>query len=196
MGGLNADNPDSFAFVALVDIPVDEEIKFTDNGWIASTMSFRSSEGVLTWTGGASKGTVVPATNIAGGGFTATGSFAFSASGDQLIAYQGDELLPTFLYALNLEGNPGQWQNEATSARNSALPGEDLDAMTAPACNEIDNIAYAGTTSGTKAELLAAISDCSNWEGSNSLRQTFLSSFTVVSANCCVYCRSLAFGVR
>ncbi|NER05603.1 MAG: hypothetical protein F6K17_24955, partial [Okeania sp. SIO3C4] len=40
----NADNPDNFKFVALVNIPGSEEIKFTDNGW-KSDNTFRTGEG-------------------------------------------------------------------------------------------------------------------------------------------------------
>jgi len=48
--GMNADNPDEFTFVALVDIAAGEEIRFTDNGWLSSTTpeSFRAGEGYLT----------------------------------------------------------------------------------------------------------------------------------------------------
>ena len=31
-----SDTPDRYSFVALVDIPPSEEIKFTDNGWLAA----------------------------------------------------------------------------------------------------------------------------------------------------------------
>ncbi|MGK7943146.1 MAG: ExeM/NucH family extracellular endonuclease, partial [Microcystaceae cyanobacterium] len=48
------------------------------------------------------------------------------------------------------------------------------------ALDEIDNAVYTGITTGTKADLLAAISDNSNWSGSNSNRQTMpTDSFTV-----------------
>ena len=40
-----------------------------------------------------------------------------------------------------------------------------INGQTAIALNEIDNAVYSGTTSGTKAELLAEISDRTNWTG-------------------------------
>jgi len=45
----NADTPDQFAFVALVDIPEAESINFTDKGWNAAG-SFYLGEGTITWT--------------------------------------------------------------------------------------------------------------------------------------------------
>ncbi|MDJ0598376.1 MAG: hypothetical protein QNJ37_06005 [Crocosphaera sp.] len=75
-------------------------------------------------------------------------------------------------YALNSEGNPGVWQSDSTSSNTSALPTGLVNGETAVALDEIDNAIYTGTTSGTKEELLAAISDKSNWSGNNSTRQT------------------------
>ncbi|NET15688.1 MAG: hypothetical protein F6K08_24090, partial [Okeania sp. SIO1H6] len=57
-----------------------------------------------------------------------------------------------------------------------------VNGETAVAINEFDNAIYTGITSGTQAELLAAISDSSNWFGSNSTRQTMPTNpFTVIS---------------
>ncbi|MGK7890938.1 MAG: endonuclease/exonuclease/phosphatase family protein, partial [Leptolyngbyaceae cyanobacterium] len=162
--GFNYDNPDEFAFVPLVDLSAGTEINFTDNGWQAAG-SFRATEGTFTWTAPTpiAAGTVINPT---------ISSILFSASGDQIIAYQGDASNPTFIYALNSEGNPGVWQSDSTSSNTSALPTGLVNGETAVALDEIDNAIYTGITSGSKAELLAAISDQSNWSGSNSTRQT------------------------
>ena len=45
----NADGSDDFAFVALVDIPANESIYFTDNEWNGSALN-DLNEGELTWT--------------------------------------------------------------------------------------------------------------------------------------------------
>ncbi len=162
--GFNFDNPDEFAFLPLVDITADTEITFTDNGWKADG-TFRATEGTFTWTADTdiTAGTLINPT---------VSSVLFSASGDQIIAYQGDESNPSFIYALNSEGNPGVWQSDATSSNTSALPTGLVNGETAVALNEIDNAVYTGITTGTRAELLAAISDNSNWSGNNSSRQT------------------------
>lgn len=173
--GFNFDNPDEFAFVPFVDILAGTPINFTDNGWQASG-TFRDTEGTFTWTA---------ATDIAAGTVInpSLSSVLFSASGDQILAYQGSETDPTFIYALNSEGNPGTWQPNATSSNTSALPSGLINGETAIALDEIDNAIYAGMTSGTQSELLAAISDQSNWTGSNSTRQTIpTDSFTVTDA--------------
>ena len=162
--GFNFDNPDEFAFTPLVDIGAGTEINFTDNGWQAAG-TFRATEGTFTWTAPTdiAAGTIINPT---------ISSILFSASGDQIIAYQGTDTNPTFIYALNSEGNPGVWQSDSTSSNTSALPTGLVNGETAVALNEIDNAIYTGITSGTQAELLAAIGDNSNWSGSNSPRQT------------------------
>jgi len=168
--GFNFDNPDELAFVPLIDIGSGTEIKFTDNGW-QSSGSFRSNEGTFTWTA---------STDIAAGTVInpSVSSIAFSASGDQILAYQGSDSNPTFIYALNSEGS--DWQSDATSSNTSALPTGLTNGTSAIALSEIDNATYTGITSGTQAELLAAIGDTANWSGSDSSRQTLPSgSFTV-----------------
>ncbi len=175
--GLNTDNPDEFAFVLLANVSTGEEINFTDNGWLASG-SFRGGEGSTTWTAPADlcAGTVISPD---------VGTMLFSASGDQILAYQGLSTSPTLVYALNDEG-AGVWQADATSSNTSALPTGLTNGTTAVALNEIDNAIYTGITSGTRAALLAAISDNSNWSGSNSARQTMPSGpFTVTDAAPC-----------
>ncbi len=167
----NADNTDNFSFVALVDIPASEEIKFTDNGWKADD-TWRTGEGVLTWTapaGGVSKGTVVA---------VAASPLALSASGDQVIAYQGTD---TMIAALNNQGS-ATWQKDTTDTNDSALPQGLTNGTNAVALTEVDNAVYTGTTTGDKATLLAAINNPSNWTGDNATNQTFTGIFTVATA--------------
>lgn len=168
----NTDDPDSAKFVALADLAEGEVINFTDGGWYASG-SFRTSEGTATYTvgtGGLSAGTVVS---------ISVGSMQFSTSGDQILAYQGSASSPTMIYALNGEGSG--WQSDCTSSNTSALPAGLVDGETAIALPEYDNYVYNGITTGTKSELLAAISDTSNWVSSNTTRQTYSGGdFTVI----------------
>lgn len=175
--GYNFDNPDEFAFVALTNIGAGAQIKFTDNGWKAIG-EFRDTEGTYTWTTstGVDAGEVITLTN--------PGLF-FSTSGDQILAYQGDDSAPNFLYALHSNG--GTWQSDATSSTTSAIPTGLVDGVTAVSIPEIDNARYNGGTSGDAASLLASISDDSNWGGSNSTRQTMPAGpFDVQGVDACV----------
>lgn len=175
--GINTDDPDEFAFVLLVNVTSGTQIKFTDNGWLA-TNSFRTGEGTVTWTAPSDlcAGTVIN---------TSVGTMSFSASGDQILAYEGLDSSPTFIYALNDEG-AGVWQADATSSNTSALPTGLTNGTTAVALNELDNYVYTGTTSGTKAALLSAISNNANWAGSDAIRQTMPAGpFTVTDAPAC-----------
>ena len=182
---MNSDTNKTFQFVALVDIPAGEVIKFTDNGWTAAG-AFRTGEGVITWTapaGGVAKGTVVgintttSTPTATAGTATESGDVNFSTSGDQLLAYQGADATPTFLFAVNNEATG--WQADATSSNTSALPTGLTNGVNAVAISEIDNTAYAGVTSGTEAELLAAIADAANWARDDANNLTGPASFTV-----------------
>ena len=174
--GFNYDDPDEFAFVLLVNITSGAEIKFTDNGWRATGV-FRTGEGFLTWTAPSDlcAGTIVKPT---------PSPMLFSTSGDQILAYQGADSSPIFIYALNSEGTG--WQADATSSNTSALPTGLTNGVTAVAIDEIDNGVYTGTTTGTRAALLALISDKANWTVSDTVRQTMPAGpFVVTDAPAC-----------
>ena len=161
--GFNFDDPDELAFVALADVPAGTEITFTDNGWLAAG-AFRTGEGTFTYTFPANlgAGTVVSLTGL--------GNIAFAAAGDQILIYQGTPDSPTFVYALNSEGST--WQADATNTNTSALPAGLTDGQTAVAIPEVDNAVYVGPTTGTRAALLAAISNPANWSGNDGARLT------------------------
>ncbi|MFQ5570516.1 MAG: endonuclease [Rhodothermales bacterium] len=162
--GMNSDNPEAFAFVTLVDIPAGTEIKFTDNGWLAAG-GFRGGEQTHTYTASTdlAAGTVVTIT---------TDVPDFSNAGDQLLAYQGADDAPSFIYALNNKGG-GLWQADATSSSTSALPPGLTDGVTAVALVEANNVVYSGTMRGSRAELLQGIGDRENWTRDNNAPQTF-----------------------
>lgn len=162
----NSDDPDKIAFVALVDISSGTEIKFTDNGW-KSDDTWRTGEGTYIWTSpGVSCGDVIS--------ITLSGT-ALSTSGDQIIAYQNTS---DFIYAVNADG-AATWQADATSSNTSDIPTGLVNGMTAVALTEYDNAMYAGTTTGTKADILAAISDYTNWTYDNTNQLTFSGTFSI-----------------
>jgi hypothetical protein len=177
-----ADSSDSFSFVTWVGLSPGTTIKFTDNGW--SNTVFRVNEGGVTWsnnTGGTiSPGTVIIVTNMDTttiftdlGSATRFGSPDFSASGDQLFAYQGADSSPTFLFALV---NKTGWDPlPITSSNNSTKPAALTDFETALllgtngwaglANTTPDNSQYIGPRTGlTVTQYKAAIADPSNWE--------------------------------
>jgi len=176
--GTNFDNPDEFAFVVLVDIEAGTIINFTDNG-VKSDGTFRTGEGTITWTSPASTvsaGTIVDINNNSGWstdlGSVSGGGPSLSSKGDQIIAYQGDESSPTFIYALNNDGH-AVWQTDATSSNTSALPPGLTNGYTAVALEEVDNAVYnESVTSGSQSDLLTAISNKDNWNGDNANRLT------------------------
>ena len=176
--GYNADNPDEIAFVALNTIDAGTQIHFTDNGW-KSDGTFRTGEGTFTWTAAI---TISPGTIVA----PAVAGIALSASGDQVLVYQGAANTPTFIYALNNE-DAGVWQADATSSNTSALPNGLANGSTAFALDEIDNAVFNG--SGPFANCTAlriAAATQSNWSGSDAIRQTMPSgSYSITDTSDC-----------
>ena len=175
--GFNFDTPDDFSFVFLTDVLAGTEIQFTDKGVLSNGL-LRGSEDIYTWRSerdySAGEVVVIPESES---------DVTLSASGDQIIAFQGSSSNPTYLYGLNSEGNTG-WQADATNTATSALPTGLVNGQTAIALNEIDNAIYTGTTIGSRTELLAALSNPSNWSGSNSTRQPLSTkSFTLTTGN-------------
>ncbi|MEM7673697.1 MAG: hypothetical protein AAF212_10180 [Verrucomicrobiota bacterium] len=163
--GVNSDNPDTLAFVVFTDVEANTTVNFTDNGW-ENSGSFRGGEGVFTYEfqSAASAGTIFSMN---------TTGMALAASGDQILAYQGDFDTPSFIYGLHTYGNV--WDSDATNTNESALPTGLIDGTTAvaigsgPAGSEVDNGVFDTSVliSGTVEEWLTAIGDSSNWTTSN-----------------------------
>jgi hypothetical protein len=167
----NADgSPEVIQFLALKSMETGTTIKFTDNGW-RNDNTFRLNEGIDIWTA---------TTNISCGDiitFTLT-NISLATNGDQLLAYQGLDTSPTFLFAINNQG-AAVWQTTANNGNNSALPSGLTNGINAIAITEIDNAKYdSSTLAGTKAAILTAICTNANWSGSNTVTQTFGDTFT------------------
>ena len=169
--GINCDDPDDFAFLMLKDITTGTIINFTDDGWFAAG-GFRNTEGIIAYTssGPVAAGNVITYSTSSSNFTTVSGSFFFAASGDQLIAFQGDVSSPTLIFAVNDDG-AATWQADATSSNNSALPTGLTNGETAVALTERDNVKYNGSTSfSSPSNALAAIANNSNWTGDDATR--------------------------
>ena len=170
--GYEGDSPDWFSIVLLTDIPEGTLVYFTDNGF-NNLGALNTTEGTIAWTapsGGLAAGSVV---NFSGdtwsvdqGSLSTTGSFNLATGGDQIIVYQGSSSSPSFIYAIS--NMP--WVTSGTINSNTTyLPNGLVDGKTAFAfSNEYDNGYYSVIPFvGTPDELLASISDESNWTLSN-----------------------------
>lgn len=198
--GLKADATKEFRFVPLVDLEMGTEIYFTDSGWISTTSSFRASEGAVKYTApnAITKGTSIAfmgtAADIASNsGFSdansaelGTNGINFSTSGDQILIFQGSGAAPTFIFAA--QSTSTNWVTDATSSNNSAVPNGLTDGVNAVAYGagptdgaEFDNVWYTGTTSGTRAQILAAVANSANWAGNNSSYSATTGNFTLGS---------------
>ena len=180
--GLNTDATKSMIFVALIDIPANTTISFTDNGWNAATESWRAKEGTISWshTQSISKGTCITINNLnlatistTTGTVSRSGNFDPSASGDQILAYEGTTAptsndASTWLYGFSIEN--WSWNNNSnTSDLPTALIGASVGLTNS--ATEVDNGYFANgdtaqsevSVSGTKSQLLALFTDSSKY---------------------------------
>ncbi len=192
--GFNGDNPDEFSFLLLTDIESGTEIRFTDNGW-TSAGAFRANEGteVATFNVPVNCGIEIfadlsnnqllvgpaPVGSIVNSGNT----IAFSTSGDQLLAYQGTDASPTFIAAVQFNGN--SFDADATSSNTTALPTGLTVGENAVAVGNVDNGVYdcSNTVSGTVSEIRTALNTAANWTTSSS-RLTVPSGCTYSLSDC------------
>ena len=180
--GYSVDAPNSFALLALADIPGGETVFITDRGW-RSDNSFVSSGGdsTITWTtpaGGITAGTIIDSSEF-------PSSLVLSTLGDQILIYQ-ETPATTFISAFSNDNsgpNTHNWLDSLTSdsSLQSALPA----GTTAVSTNggpgnafglraEVQNAYYSGPTgTADKDTWISRINTVANWTTSNSAPYDF-----------------------
>jgi predicted extracellular nuclease len=175
IAGFNTTNPDAIRFLILTDIAAGTSFSVTDNGW-QSSGSFRPGEGVLTYVAPTDlpAGTVLTWVNGSSSnspGFSSNNpsNFALNATGDSLIIYTGTLASPTLIYALNSSAAWGNATSASTSAEPTAANGGTLETgLTTVAVLAANGYYSGGPTTGTKEQLLNALSNPANWTTSGS----------------------------
>jgi len=179
----DADATEGFDVVPLVDLDAGTVITFTDNGWTNGT--WRTNEGSVVYRapGAVSAGTVLSYRSTDANGFVKSGNFDLSASGDNILAYQGSSGSPQFLCGVGWAATTPWIESGAVSANNSMIPsGLSTGAYTIVACGSLDNYQYlaANGTTGSKSALLALVGNPANWIGSDSnVYAKFVPDFTI-----------------
>lgn len=164
-----SDDPNEFAFVLLKDIPIGTQIKFTNNGWDQNSTSFRTSEETLIWEADANyyAGLEVKISGVSPTVGTVTGDeLTLSTDGDQIFAYQGTSINPTFIAGIHTHGG---WDSDNNNQQNSMRPTQLLTTPPSSfAIAHVDNLAYnRGVLTGTVAEILTDINSSGNWDSHN-----------------------------
>jgi len=165
--------PHAIKFLALRSMESGTTINFTDNGWTGSAL--KTNEDTDTWTasGNIKAGDIID--------FTLS-TITLGSGGDQILAYQGAALSPTFIFALNNQGG-FVWQAGSTNKRDSALPTGLTNGINAVALDEKDNYRFKAPSAterkGKRSLILSNICNYLNWNGSNSNEKIF--SQTIVS---------------
>ena len=172
--GMNSNDPDMVALVALRSLPGELSIYMTDNAWTGT--KFRSNEGTLKLTfdaSGLASGTVFgygPGLLHGDDWVSVGGRFAIAEAGDTIILYTKDD--NEQIRHLSAFSNVGGW-NEAGLAEieyrtdESALPVS-LTSVGAISLPHQDNYAYIGPVQGDMGDIQHALQDQDNWNGSNS----------------------------
>ncbi len=184
---VNADGAKNFDVLFLRDIEAGTVIHFTDNAWMNEQQAFRDSEGVLTFTATSAiaAGTVVSCPSKDGGnGFVESGNFNPAGSGDNIIAYQGSDSDPFFLFGVGWARGASVWEYSTVSAsyRSDIPPGLSSDRYTITALGTSDNYRYRFEVldSGYWSDVLSSIGNKSNYEAKNTDGFTGISeSFTI-----------------
>ncbi|MEL7122896.1 MAG: hypothetical protein AAFO07_25840, partial [Bacteroidota bacterium] len=174
---VQTDGTKGFNFVFLADIGAGTEVFFTDKGVDMNGDLDATNEGVVKYTAPSDlpAGTVIQFTGISGDFTEEETGFNLMGTGDQVIAFQGTVASPTYLFAIQTNSN--QFQATLTPQGTSTLPPGLTEGTTALAVgagsgdgDEVDNADYdEPLTTGTKAELLAAIGNDDNWTGSDQI---------------------------
>jgi hypothetical protein len=169
--GINTDNPDAFALVALEGIATGSVLYVTDKGYDGS--AFRDSEGVLAFTVSAE----IPAgstwfyedggsmTNSFGVWSASEGSFSLSASGDQLFVFIHSVADPQFIFGVS---NSWELDGSSLTASTTTLPTSLNTSGTYLTLGNVDNGRYGGATAGSVSDLLSNISNIARWDTSSS----------------------------
>ncbi len=170
---VNADSPDNFDFVPLVDLASGTIIHFTDKPWdlSAAPAAFVGSEGIRTYTASSiiTAGTVVSHSGTVGGDWTSSGSYDIAIAGDNLLVYQGSETSPTFIYGIGW-GKTDNWTYNSSSpnhTRTSDIPTTlSKTAYTISQLGTDDNYRYLTSigTNTSAATWLIMMSDETYWE--------------------------------
>jgi hypothetical protein len=169
---VQSDAPDAFEWMSFVDLEANTVIKFSENA-IQSDGRLKSNEGTITFTASSaiSKGVVQRwYSGTTDDQYSTSGSVAFSASGDQVIAYQESGENKTFLYYAGFAKATTVTTSEDPSTNTSYVPsGLSTGAYTVIDMGSTDNYYYktSNGASGTASELLASIGATSNWTASS-----------------------------
>mmetsp|Transcript_370 Transcript_370/g.686 ORF Transcript_370/g.686 Transcript_370/m.686 type:complete len:278 (+) Transcript_370:44-877(+) len=173
--GMNKENPDGFALLALETISAGNRVKVTDNGWTSST-GFNNIEGTLQFdvTADISAGMVwtfeegdnsTYTTDY--GSWTVEENFKLARGGDQILVYTGADTAPYFIY-----GASNGWTESPSDSSSSQLPDQLISPKAFVTLPNDVNSKYMSSSphAGTMDELLKDINDATNWQGSNDTR--------------------------
>lgn len=166
--GYNFRDPDEFSVLSLVDLAPGTQFFITDCGWNSNTASFRSGEGLITYT--------VPSPGITAGQQIhypnspdfetqgVSGFFGLSILGDQLLLFQGSFQAPQFLFGLT-DYNGGWLSSSFTPTNQSShLPDGLTPGQTAL---ELDLFIAAqfecAFPFSNRQEFLTRLTDASQW---------------------------------
>ncbi len=184
----------TFDFVPLVDIQAGTVINFTDAPFTDSGL--KNSEGIWTYTAPTDvpAGTPIHFGGVAGSGWTKTDAgFNLASGGDNILVFQGDKTSPTFIYGVGF-AKGASWVTGTPDSSNSKIPTGLSEANNTITNFTSDNCRYTGLTTGTRAEILAALADKNNWEMNSTKDKTLKyegGNFTITKTASSIFHREI-----
>ena len=177
---------DSFSFVTLNTIPAGTVLSWTDEGWLGPSNTANSPlGGGFSGNGTGEQGfnqITVPGAGIPAGTITTiTLTSGLGASGESVHLFEGTAPISNpgtgLIWGINWGNASGNWDADSISSATSAH---------APALNNFNTHLgtgagwqYNGPTTGSQADLIAAIENAANWGTSTTNGWTGATSFTV-----------------
>ncbi|GGZ84420.1 T9SS sorting signal type C domain-containing protein [Algibacter mikhailovii] len=204
--GSRTTTENEFSFVLLNDIENGTVIRFTDNGWNDQDNpdTFRTGEGVLIWTADSDFpcGTEITIPTGTGEGWffgipftfdlepsdgeldiSEISNFDLDTNGDQILAYQGTDDNPDFVFGINF--NADDWRGRgANSDQTSGQPRGLTDNIDEVSVIEFDNGKYDCTVTLGTGSILESICIAGNWDTQDTPRYDLSDYCDFVCGDC------------
>lgn len=177
----NSNEQSTFSFVILRPGGIENQtaIYFTDNGWSTATNALGTSEGIITWKASAdlaqytevritTTGQASVSVSASTGTVTASGFFVLSSAGDQVLAYTGTALAPTFISVIHMNS---EIVGAGSQPASTAATWDKIASANGPTGWSLTQNRSAippGLTNGTNAIMAVLLPGTANAESDNS----------------------------
>jgi hypothetical protein len=180
--GISSDSPDSFTFVNWVNIPVDAELKFTDNSYTGTGLN--TNENTIIWKNNTGSN-IAPGTVILISETTTDKGSIISGTinglanvGETILLYEGTSSNPYFIHGLS----KGAWRTTGTVSNSDSYLPSNLNVTNGNiVLGTLDNYQYDRSRSNQEViiDYRSIVNNPTNWTGSNTYFALSSTDFTL-----------------